>query len=80
MDVRGKGRGSGLTGRERGGILDWLFGKGVRGNGLAVWVRVMVWLFGKEARGNGLAGKGAKGNGPAVWERVRVMVWLFGKG
>ena len=46
MDVRGKGRGSGLTGRERGGILDWLFGKGVRGNGLAVWER---------GKGNGLA-------------------------
>ena len=39
LDVRGKGRGSGLTGREGVGILDWLFGKRVRGNGLAVWER-----------------------------------------
>ena len=39
LDVMGKGRSSGLTGRERGGLLDWLFGKRVRGYGLAVWER-----------------------------------------
>ena len=47
----------------------WLFGKGVKGNGLAVLEKckgywsgclgkvqgVMVWLFGKGVRGTGLA-------------------------